>query len=127
MKVIVAGSRSIKNYDLVDKAIKDSGFEVTEILSGCAGGVDELGEQYAARHSVKISYFPANWSTYGRSAGMVRNTEMAKHAEALIAVWDGKSVGTKDMIDTAVNKGIPVKVTMFENISKKKRGLRSNE
>lgn len=121
MKVIVAGSRSIKNYDLVEKAIKDSGFEVTEILSGCAGGVDELGEQYAARHNVKISYFQANWSTYGRSAGMVRNTDMAKHAEALIAVWDGKSVGTKDMIDKANQIGIPVKVTVVNKFESRRR------
>jgi hypothetical protein len=120
MKVIIAGSRKIKNYDLVEKAIKDSGFEVTEILSGCAGGVDELGEQYAARYNIKISYFPANWSTYGKGAGMIRNYEMSKIADALVAVWDGKSVGTKNMIDTAVNKGIPVKVTMFDDISKKR-------
>jgi len=114
MKVIVAGSRRIKNYDLVEKSIKDSGFEVTEILSGCAGGVDELGEQYAARYNVKISYFPANWSVYGRGAGMIRNEEMSKVADALVAVWDGKSTGTKDMIEKATRKGIPVKVTLVD-------------
>ena len=114
MKVIVAGSRSIKNYDLVEKAIKDSGFYITEILSGCAGGVDEIGEQYAARHGIPVIHFEPNWGTYGKGAGMIRNEEMAKVADALIAVWNGKSVGTKNMIERAKKKGIQVKVVVVE-------------
>jgi hypothetical protein len=120
MKVIVAGSRKIRDYDVVEKAIINSGFNITEIVSGCSGCVDECGEQYGARHGIPIRFFEPSWETHGRSAGMIRNGVMANYADALIAVWDGNSPGTKNMIDTAVNKGIPVKVTMFENISKKR-------
>jgi hypothetical protein len=121
MRVIIAGSRSIKNYDIVEKAVRDSGFEITQIISGGAGGVDELGEQFAARYNIPISYFLANWVAYGRSAGMIRNTDMAKNADALIAIWDGKSVGTKDMIDKANHVGIPVKTTVVNKFEARKK------
>jgi len=114
MKVIVAGSRKIRDYDIVEKAIKESGFEITEVVSGCAGGVDESGEQYAARHGLKLKLFEPEWANHGKSAGMVRNERMARYADALVAIWDGKSVGTKNMIERAKKKGIQVKVVVVE-------------
>ncbi len=90
MKTIIAGSRDIKLYSIVEKSIQQSGFEITTIISGTANGVDKLGEEYAKKHNLPILYFPANWDKYGKSAGYIRNDEMAKNAEALIAVWDDK-------------------------------------
>src|SRR6187401_1706565 len=91
MKTIIAGSRDIKLYSIVEKAIQQSGFEITTVISGKANGVDKLGEEYAKKNNLPIMKFPANWDLYGKSAGYIRNDEMAKNAEALIAVWDGKS------------------------------------
>lgn len=99
MKVIIAGSRDIDNYDLIVEAIQQAEFEITEVVSGTARGPDKLGEQWARDNFIPISRFPADWNTHGKSAGYRRNAEMGQYADALIAVWDGQSRGTKHMID----------------------------
>lgn len=109
MKVIVAGSRGITSYDCVLHAIleaKRRGILVTELVSGTATGVDIIGETIAKEHDIPIVRFPAEWKRYGKAAGYYRNREMAKYADALIAVWDGKSKGTKNMIDLATAFGL---------------------
>lgn len=108
MKVIIAGSRDITNYSLVEKAVQESDFTITEVVSGCCRGVDQLGEQWATEHSVSVARFPANWSVHYKAAGPIRNKEMAEYADALIALWDGQSKGTKNMIDTAKKLGLKV-------------------
>ena len=115
MKVIVAGSRTIVSYTLVANAIQDSGFKVTEVISGTARGVDQLGELWAKNQTppIPVRRFPANWNRYGRTAGMKRNEEMANYAEALVAVWDGKSKGTRGMIRIAQEKGLRVHAVNF--------------
>lgn len=59
------------------------------VVSGKARGADTLGEQYAKEHGYSIQYFPADWERYGKAAGYLRNTEMAKNADALVAFWTG--------------------------------------
>jgi hypothetical protein len=108
MKTIIAGSREITDYNIVKAAVKASGFPVSEVVSGAARGVDSLGEEYARRHSIPIKRFPADWNRYGRSAGPKRNKQMAEYGDALIAVWDGQSRGTKTMIDFATERGLAV-------------------
>lgn len=107
MKVIVAGSRSVTSYEAVAAAIVSSKFTITELVSGGARGVDRLGERWAVEHNVPIKQFLPDWSR-GKSAGMVRNREMANYAEALVAVWDGSSRGTANMIVEAKRRGLPV-------------------
>lgn len=80
------------------------------VVSGTARGVDQLGEQFAKDFSLPVTRFPANWDAYGKQAGFLRDKEMAEHADALIAVWDGKSRGTEHMIDIATEKGLAVHV-----------------
>ena len=101
MNVIIAGSRDFHDYNMLLYAVDKSGFEITEVTSGGAGGVDALGERYAKENNLKLNRFPADWKQHGRAAGPIRNREMAKSADALIALWDGKSKGTKNMIDEA--------------------------
>ena len=108
MKVIIAGGRSLINYQFVLDAVKCSGFEITEVVSGRASGIDKLGEKYAYDNGIPISFFPANWDKYGKRAGGIRNEEMGHYGEALIAVWDKISRGTLHMIQTAEKLGIPV-------------------
>lgn len=98
MKVIIAGSRSIADYALVEEAILESPFWITEVVSGAARGVDLIGEEWADNTLTPVKRFPADWNRLGKSAGMVRNREMAEYADALIAVWDGTSYGTRHMI-----------------------------
>lgn len=112
MKTIIAGSRGIENYNTIAEAVNKSGFNITEVVSGTARGVDKLGEEWANKNGIPVKRFPAKWDMHGKRAGYLRNEEMAKYADALIAVWDGKSKGTKHMIDTAKNMGL--KVFMYE-------------
>ena len=113
MKVIIAGSRSIVDYIHIEDAARLSNFDITEIVSGTARGVDQLGEQLATKHNTPVAKFPADWNNttvpgavikhnqygaYNAIAGHMRNAQMAQYADALIAVWDGKSRGTTDMI-----------------------------
>jgi YspA, cpYpsA-related SLOG family len=108
MRVIIAGSRTITNLNSVSHAMRASGFRPTHVLSGCARGVDRLGEQWAHAHGVQVRRFPALWLQNGRRAGLARNVEMAQHADALVAVWDGRSTGTAHMIKTMRSAGKPV-------------------
>lgn len=106
MKVIIAGSRTIIDYPIFLLAIYNAnimGINIDEIVSGCAKGVDQLGERYAINYNKKLKKFPANWDKYGKSAGYIRNKEMAEYADASIIIWDGKSKGTKHMIDLSNN------------------------
>lgn len=110
MKVIVAGSRDGFVAKNVFEAIEESNFIITKVVSGTARGVDKDGEYYAKCNKLPVKQFPADWSTYGKRAGFIRNMAMANYADALVAVWDGKSKGTKHMIDTmkALNKPVYV-------------------
>ncbi len=110
MKTIIAGSRSITNIEDVYNAVHNSNFDITEVVSGIARGVDRLGEQWAKENNISIKRFPAQWNKYGRSAGYIRNAQMANYSDALIAVWDGKSKGTQHMSNFAKKSGLLVYV-----------------
>jgi len=101
MRTIIAGSRDITDYQVVCDAINACGWLPTAVISGAARGVDTLGETWGEAQGILIYQFPAEWDKYGKSAGYKRNELMAKYAQALVAIWDGKSVGTKHMIDIA--------------------------
>lgn len=131
MRVIIAGSRSFNNYDIVksycDKILKlRPGIEV---VSGGAKGVDTLGERYAFERGYAVKSFLPNWDLYGKSAGYIRNEQMARYARfgdrgekldhilgdknsigGLIAFWDQKSRGTKHMIDLAYKYNLKIRI-----------------
>ncbi len=117
MRVIIAGSRFITDYSLVIKAVKESGFDITEVVCGAANGVDSLGERYAKENNIKLSYFYADWKTLGKAAGYKRNEQMGNYGEALIAIWDGKSLGTKHMINYAKKKKLLVYVKNINEVN----------
>lgn len=110
MKVVIAGSRDITDYGILLKAIKECLFEITEVISGRARGVDTLGEKYAEDCGLKLHLFPADWKKYRNAAGPIRNAQMAEVADAVLCVWDGKSPGTKDMMNQAKKRGLPLYV-----------------
>jgi hypothetical protein len=108
MKTIIAGSREGITYKDIEEAVKNAGWSITQVVSGCARGADKLGEHWAKMNLIPIVEFPADWEGYGKSAGAIRNSRMAGYAEALIAVWDGKSRGTQHMIKVATARGLKV-------------------
>lgn len=110
MRTIIAGSRGITDYRLVEVAANTCPWKITMVVSGTARGVDTLGERWALEHGLPVMRFPADWSTYGRSAGLRRNVTMADYSDALLALWDGESRGTAHMIECARERGLTIQV-----------------
>lgn len=116
MKLIVAGSRSFSDYLLLKEKLNYFLKNVqtpVEIVSGMAKGADKLGEQYAKEMGYAIKQFPADWDRYGKKAGYVRNRQMAEYGTHCVCFWDGKSHGTKIMIDLCAEKNIKCRVVYF--------------
>ena len=125
MKIIIAGSRTITQKNIVFSTFffglaffVKQGYKLplgkTEIVSGNARGVDKIGEELATFLGLSLKEFPANWNKYGKRAGYLRNEEMANYADALIAIWDGKSKGTKHMIDIAKKKQLKIYIKIIK-------------
>lgn len=109
-KVIVAGSRTFNDYNLLCSVLKKE-FTTNDILvCGGAKGADSLGEKFAIQNNIALSLFLADWDKYGMSAGIIRNEQMANFSNELIAFWDGKSAGTGNMIKTAGKHNLRIKV-----------------
>ncbi len=102
LRVIIAGSRQY-GHDELDKALAKCPWleNIAVVISGGCRGIDQCGEHYAATFGLEVERYPADWNKYGRAAGPIRNALMAHNADCLLAVWDGKSKGTKNMIDEA--------------------------
>ena len=114
-RVIIAGGRDFENYEYMCEKLNDLFYNSTnfekrdiKIISGMAKGADTFAIRYADEHNLTKILFPANWKSYPRIAGFLRNEDMLSIATHLIAFWDGKSSGTKHMIDIAQEKGIPI-------------------
>ena len=115
-RIIIAGSRTCpeQNDELFIKVHNIiHNLSDIEIVSGTAKGADRFGECFANRLKIPLKRFPADWDTHGKSAGYVRNKQMAEYATHLIAIWDGKSKGTKNMIDLAKEYNLKTRVINF--------------
>lgn len=120
-RVIVAGSRSFDDFDLMTRkldALLASLPRPVEIVSGTARGADRMGEAYAKAHQWPCSRHPAQWDLYGKKvAGHIRNQHMAWYASHLVAFHDGQSTGTRNMIATARADGLATRVVLFASPS----------
>ncbi len=117
-KVIVAGSRDFNDYklmcDTLDNLLKNKRrTHKIIVICGMAKGADLLGYRYANTRNYSIRCFPAEWETHGKKAGVIRNEEMAKNADALVAFWNGISPGTKNMIETAKNYNLNIRIKKY--------------
>ena len=101
MKLLIAGSRSIRNFDLAPY-IPDG---VEQVISGGANGVDTLAEEYADKKRISKIILRPDYARYGKSAPLKRNEEMVKMADVVLVIWDGVSRGTKYTIDYAEKQG----------------------
>ncbi len=117
-KVIIAGSRNFADYEKLKSAcdnILPSQYSEPSItiLSGTSLGSDSLGERYAHERGYALQRHPADWKKYGKAAGPIRNRQMAENADVLIAFWNGRSKGTKNMIETAKKLGLIVETILI--------------
>lgn len=114
MKVIIAGSRHMpfSMYPLIAVAVERfeamTGWKITEVVCGKAKGADTFGEKWArCEAGLPVTEFPADWDTYGKRAGPIRNGEMADYADGLIVfIWDG-SRGSANMLEQMQNRNKP--------------------
>ena len=117
-RVVIAGCRDYNNYDeaksYIDFCLSDIRKENDiVIVSGCASGADAIGERYAKENGFEVEKYPADWKKYGRGAGPKRNRQMAEISDYVICFWNGKSTGTKSMIDYAEKYNKPIKIKMI--------------
>ena len=106
MKTAIIGSRNITNIDLSRFIPK----ETTEIISGGAKGVDTIAKEYALENGLKLTEFLPEYERYGKGAPLKRNITIIESADIVLAFWDGKSRGTKFVIDNCHSRNIPVRV-----------------
>jgi hypothetical protein len=124
-KIIIAGSRRLpalditeyhhwndpdkryKVYNILEELIFESKLEITTVISGTCWGMDKLGEEWALTNNVPIISMPAEWKKYGKGAGPIRNTAMAKIGDALICILAEGSRGAQHMVDTMTKMGKP--------------------
>ena len=136
MKIVVCGTRQFNNYDLLKSKLDeftkdfiDNDIEIT-IVHGAAPGADIMSEQYAKENGIKYKSIPADWNNlnhpdayikinkqtgkkYDAKAGFRRNAKLLDLANMIIAFWDGKSPGTKHMIDESNKRNIPCFVIKY--------------
>lgn len=111
MKTIIAGSRDNIYYEDLLMAMEATPWYPSVVVCGMCRGADLLGKRWAEENKIPVEKYPANWRPNGifdRAAGYKRNVLMAQNAEALIALWDGQSKGTKNMIDIAKGRGLKI-------------------
>lgn len=106
MKVAVIGSRGLSVTDLGRYLPKNT----TEIVSGGARGVDTSAREYALSHGIKLTEFLPEYTRFGRSAPLKRNITIIEYADIVLAFWDGKSRGTKFVIDNCRRLGVEVRI-----------------
>ena len=112
--IAVSGSRSINDISFVHKVLD----KVRQLLDGKfifgdARGVDAIAKAYMEKHSIPYEVYPAEWEKYGRRAGPIRDWKLAKDCDFLVAIWDGKSRGTKHTIDAAIKQKKPVLIVPY--------------
>lgn len=122
MKLIIAGGRDFNNFSLLEHEVQSFILELIdeqqplpkiEIISGKAKGADTLGEWFAKDWNFPVIEMPADWSKNGKAAGVIRNEEMARIASHCIVFWDGKSSGSKNMIENAKKYNLIYKVIKY--------------
>jgi hypothetical protein len=117
----IIGSRTFNNYSYAKKEIlnilQKNKIPITKIISGGANGVDKIAEIFASKYNIPIEVITPNWEKEGKQAGVIRNTDIIKKSDYVIAFWDGESKGTLDSINKAkkLNKKIfIIKVSVDE-------------
>ncbi len=117
-RVVIAGCRDFCDYPHARKILDVYLRKLRKkhriiILSGGARGADALGERYASENGFAIERYPADWDSFGKSAGPRRNMQMAQACDYVICFWDGVSRGTKSMIEYALEFRKPLIINMI--------------
>jgi YspA, cpYpsA-related SLOG family len=107
MKLIVAGSRSFRDYQLLCQTLAPERHRITQVITGGARGAELLSYRWAWKHAIKHQLFRADWERFGKSAGVRRNHQMAQAGDVLVAFWDDHSPCTAHMVQCMQQLGKP--------------------
>lgn len=108
----IVGSRTFADYALLERTMADLP-RPSSIVSGGGKGADTLGAQYARAHDIPLVELLPDWKQYGKAAGMLRNSDIVKAADVVVAFWDGQSPGTRDSLAKATKAGKRVLIVKF--------------
>lgn len=116
MRVLICGSRTFKDSDKMFSVL-NTGPYIHTVIHGAAAGADSLAHDWAKIYARQVEIFRADWIREGKAAGILRNQRMLEYGkpDRVVAFWDGKSPGTKHMIEIAQKAGIPVQIVEFTN------------
>ena len=110
MKLAIIGSRTFNDYNKLSEVLEPYKSRITLVISGAAKGADSLGEKWAIDNKIETLIFPADWNTYGKRAGFIRNEDIIKNCECVIAFWDNKSKGTAHSLSLCKKLNKPYKI-----------------
>lgn len=101
IKLAIVGSRTFNDQNIFDETLikLEEEYDIVTVVSGGARGADSMGEQYANQNGIDKLIFKADWKTYGKRAGFIRNVDIIKNCDVCVAFWDGESHGTKHDIE----------------------------
>ena len=116
MKTIIAGSRDFNDYEMLKEYIQQSLFKISEVVCGGAKGVDDLGLKWAIDNNKNLKIFMADWKVYGKSAGPIRNKQMAHYCDQGLIICNNKSPGSINMIDNMVKLNKPYFVVHLKDM-----------
>lgn len=115
MRIAMIGSRSLQIEDLGPYLESENLLEkLDELVSGGAKGIDSCVKSYALKNQIRLTEFLPEYHGYGRAAPIRRNIQIVQYSDFVIAFWDGKSRGTKFVIDYCRKTNVPVKVILLE-------------
>ena len=109
MKVAIIGSRNIERYD-ADIILRHLPKDTKTIISGGAAGADTIAERFAREQGLEFIKILPDYQKHGKKAPIIRNLEIVRQADYLLAIWDYKSRGTAHAISCCINEGVPVRV-----------------
>jgi hypothetical protein len=110
MKLAIIGSRTFTNYELLQETLEPHKHKITQVISGAAKGADLFGEKWAIENNIETLIFPAEWGKHGKKAGYIRNEDIIKNCDCVIAFWGGESKGTKHSLSLCKKYNKPFKI-----------------
>lgn len=113
MRLAIIGSRSLNSNSVksvISQVIAKSKTSITEIVSGGAKGVDSVAASYAKENNIKCTVFLPDYDQFGKAATFIRNDEIVKNSDGVLAIWDEESKGTLYTINKAKKENLKVMV-----------------
>ena len=111
MRVAIIGSRKIEYSDKIIKLLLNNiPCGCSEIVSGGAVGIDRLAAKTADALGIHTVEILPDYETFGPTAPLIRNKDISRYADCVIALWDYKSRGTRSVILDCLESGKPVRI-----------------